>query len=221
MDIPIVLKHRDFVLVDKPFGLSFHRDNDQPGLAQFVNEKFGPVWPVHRLDKMTSGLVLFATSAEAAANFQILFKEHQLAKFYLALAYGKPKKKQGEVKGDMCKTRSGSWKLTFSQNNPARTRFYSKALGEGLRAYLLRPYSGRTHQLRVAMKCLGVPILGDERYNGIDAERGYLDAFALRFDWQGERIEYCRYPSQGKRFMDAQKQLIDWLEPWQQPFPDA
>ncbi|MFM2478134.1 TIGR01621 family pseudouridine synthase [Celerinatantimonas sp. MCCC 1A17872] len=221
MDIPIVFKHRDFVLVDKPFGLSFHRDNDEPGLAQLVNEQIGPLWPVHRLDKMTSGLVLFATSAEAAAHFQVLFKEHKIAKFYLALAYGKPKKKQGEVKGDMQKTRVGSWKLTFSQNNPARTRFYSQALGDGLRAYLLRPYSGRTHQLRVVMKSLGVPILGDERYKGERADRGYLDAFALQFNWHKEHIEYCRYPHQGALFIDSQKALTDWQSPWLQPFPDA
>ena len=61
----------------------------------------------------------------------------------------------------------------------------SAAAGDGLRAVLMRPWTGRTHQLRVAMKALGAPLLGDTRYGGAASERLHLHAWALSFVWQG------------------------------------
>ncbi|CAG9000433.1 MAG: hypothetical protein CENE_02428 [Candidatus Celerinatantimonas neptuna] len=208
-------EHSDFLVLDKPAGLNFHHQDGEAGLAQLAKTQFGDLWPVHRLDKLTSGLIIFAKSKEAAARFQILFSEHRIAKYYLALSHGKPKKKQGEIKGDMQKGRGGCWLLKRSQNNPAQTRFFSQVLHEGLRAYLLKPYTGKTHQLRVAMKSLGVPILGDSRYGGQISDRGYLDAFALCFEWQGEHIEMSRFPHQGANYQSlCSKVWCDWETPW-------
>jgi len=61
----------------------------------------------------------------------------------------------------MLKARRGAWKLARSKESPALTEFVSTSLGQGLRLFLLRPYTGKTHQLRVAMKSLGAPIIGD------------------------------------------------------------
>ncbi|MFM2484729.1 TIGR01621 family pseudouridine synthase [Celerinatantimonas yamalensis] len=216
MPLPLVFEHDDFIVLDKPAGVSFHCEENELGLAQLANQQFGTLWPVHRLDKLTSGLIIFAKSAQAAALFQTLFASHQMNKYYLALAYGKPKKKQGMITGDMQKARSGSWMLMRTLENPARTRFISQSLGDGLRGYLLRPSTGRTHQLRVMMKSLGTPILGDERYAGLRADRGYLDAFGLQFNWQGQAIEVMRLPNQGELFLVHQSQLTEWLPPWQQ-----
>ncbi|MFM2480388.1 TIGR01621 family pseudouridine synthase [Celerinatantimonas sp. YJH-8] len=220
MQLPIVFEHPDFLIVDKPAGLSFHRQDDLPGLAQLLKEQTGPVWPVHRLDKMTSGLVIFALNKSSAAHFLTLFQSHQINKYYLALAQGKPKKKQGLVLGDMEKSRGGNWILKRTRNNPAKTRFLSLSVDIGLRAYLLRPYSGKTHQLRVAMKSLGVPILGDSRYGGEKADRGYLDACALDFNWQGEHVQFTRLPHQGTLFQSCCSILEPWELPWQAGFPD-
>lgn len=207
--------------MDKPAGLNFHYQDGDAGLAYLANVQFGPLWPVHRLDKLTSGLIIFARSQEAAARFQVLFSEHQIAKYYLAIASGKPKKKQGEIKGDMQKGRGGSWLLKRAQHNPARTRFFSQSIRERLRAYLLKPYTGKTHQLRVAMKSLGTPILGDRRYGGQVSDRGYLDAFALSFEWLGEHIELLRLPHQGEYFLSFGMGMPDgWETPWAL-FPDS
>lgn len=214
MNLPILFEHPDFIIVDKPARLNFHREEGEAGLAHLLGEQYGKLWPVHRLDKMTSGLVIFARSPASAAAFLPLFESHQIEKYYQAVASGKPKKKQGLVLGDMDKSRNGCWRLLRSRENPAKTRFISESLAPGIRAYLLRPYSGKTHQLRVMMKSLGTPILGDERYGGEHADRGYLDAFALRFYWQGERIEFSRACQSGELFCQYHQQLETWQYPW-------
>jgi tRNA pseudouridine32 synthase/23S rRNA pseudouridine746 synthase len=159
------------------------------------------LWPVHRLDKATSGLVIFAKTAAAAAKFGELFSQHKIAKHYLAVALGKPKKKQGWIKGDMEKGRNGSWLLNRSQKNPAITYFTSTALEENQkqakRLYLIQPKTGKTHQIRVALKSLGCPILGDKRYKGAEAERCYLHAFTLSFTWQDQLMNFQCQPEQG------------------------
>ena len=106
-------------------------------------------------------------------------------KTYLALSSQKPAKKQGWVKGDMAKARRGAWKLLRTQHNPALTRFHSRSIAPGLRLFVLQPLSGKTHQLRVAMKSLGSPILGDTLYGGQAAERLFLHAWRLQFDYAG------------------------------------
>ncbi len=64
----------------------------------------------------------------------------------------------------------------------------------------MKPLTGRTHQLRVMMKALGSPIIGDARYGGTPSDRGYLHALQLTFDWRGENINVHCAPSSGELF---------------------
>ncbi|MGR5488912.1 pseudouridine synthase, partial [Vibrio alfacsensis] len=82
---------------------------------------------VHRLDKMTSGLLILAKRAEVAAQFSRLFEQRDIDKYYLAIGSKKPKKKQGSIIGDMERSRRSSWKLVNSKNNPAVTQVFSAA----------------------------------------------------------------------------------------------
>lgn len=219
--IPVIYQNSDFVLIDKPAGLSFHSENS-PGLAAMLKKQLQRevLYPVHRLDKMTSGLVLFALNKSAAQAFQRLFEAHEIEKYYLAISDTKPKKKQGWVIGDMVPARRGSWKLRPNRENPAKTRFISASLGPGIRLYLLKPFTGRTHQIRVAMKSISAPICGDLRYAEADQakqeERGYLHAYGLRFSLFGEHYEFVLPPRDGERFQTAacHKQLAEWSIPW-------
>lgn len=170
------------------------------------------LWPVHRLDKATSGLVIFAKSAKAAADFTPMFSQQEVTKHYIALALGKPKKKQGWVKGDMEKGRNGSWLLARTQTNPAITQFTSCAIEvekkEAKRLYLIKPKTGKTHQIRVALKSIGCPILGDTRYKGEKSDRCYLHALALSFNWQGEVCNFKAEPEQGTWPVLASEELL-------------
>jgi len=219
----LILSHRDFVIINKPAGMDFHGHQDADdyvlGVADWVAESLGmhKLWSVHRLDKMTSGLLILATSSTAAAQFGELFKQHQIQKYYLAVADKKPKKKQGWIKGDMAAARRGSFKLLPSKSHPAVTQFISTSVLPKLRLFLLKPYTGRTHQLRVAMKSLGAPILGDQRYQNQQQaqqfDRGYLHAFALQFNWQGEAISVTLAPTEGELFQkpELQSQIQQWV----------
>lgn len=209
--IPLVHNHRDWLLVNKPAGISMQKEQDDPSslsllqLALIALQERDPsatrLWPVHRLDKATSGLVVFAKSAAAAAQFGLLFNQHLIEKHYLAIAFGKPKKKQGWVKGDMEKGRNGSWLLLRSLNNPAISQFHSCAIDVespvAKRLYLIKPKTGKTHQIRVALKSIGCPILGDVRYKGAPADRCYLHAWRLNFMWNDERFSFQQPPLQG------------------------
>ncbi|WP_105254196.1 TIGR01621 family pseudouridine synthase [Pseudoalteromonas sp. T1lg75] len=215
--LQLVAKERDFIVVNKPVGMNFHSEDEAPGLVALATEQFGlKLFPVHRLDKVTSGLVLLPTSSEAAAQFTELFTSRRVNKYYLALASDKPKKKQGWVKGDMVKARRGAFKLLKSQENPAITRFYSYSLAPKVRGFVLKPYSGKTHQLRVAMKSLSAPIIGDKLYGGLAADRTYLHAYALQFEYQHQNFQFSMPPGQGElnQYMtELTRQFAE--QPWQ------
>lgn len=196
-----------FVLVNKAPGIGFHQENDADGLFQSVKStlQIDTLFPVHRLDKVTSGLIVFATDAAAARELGEHFAHRQIDKYYLALSRQKPKKKQGTIIGDMEKSRRGTWRLTRQRNNPAVTHFKSYGTPSGLRVFLLKPATGKTHQIRVALKSLGAPIIGDPLYesrthNQPPADRCYLHAFALSFTVQGKQFAYCNNPEAGELF---------------------
>ncbi|SPX43308.1 pseudouridine synthase [Haemophilus influenzae] len=118
----------------------------------------------------------------------------------MALSNQKPKKKQGLIIGDMKKAREGAWKLCQTKENPAITRFESVSCEPNLRLFILKPQTGKTHQLRVAMKSLGSPILGDGLYgkNTEKIDRTYLHATQLEFDYLNNFISVTCLPSQGQ-----------------------
>lgn len=192
-----------WLAIDKAPGIGFHAQEAEPSLIDRVRATLDceALWPVHRLDRVTSGLVLFARSADMARQLGDAFAHHRVHKEYLALADKAPSKKQGWVKGDMEKGRNGQWKLTREQTNPAVTRFFSAGLGNGLRLFRLLPQTGRTHQLRVAMKSLGSAILGDPLYNPAStADRTYLHAWRLVIPTLAIDLE-CP-PQIGEHFVD-------------------
>jgi len=221
--IELLYENDDFILVDKPAGLNFHSEEDA-GLVVVVKEQqaLPELYPLHRLDKMTSGLVLFAKTKEAAQLFGKMFESRQIEKYYLAISLRKPKKKQGWIKGDMKSARRGSWMFAKTNDNPAITQFHSTALREGERGFLVKPHTGKTHQIRVALKSISSPISGDIRYAQADEakkeERGYLHAYALRFEYKGETYAFVQRPKEGERFLSERFHAIvqeQWSTPWE------
>ena len=203
----LVATRPGFVVVDKAPGIDFHDRGDEPGLCTRVRRglDLARVWPVHRLDKDTSGLLLLATDRDTAAVLARIFRERGLDKYYVALSDHVPRKKQGLVQGDMIRSRRGTWKLVRTMNRPARTRFFSWAARPGLRLFALKLLTGRTHQLRVALKSLGAPILGDRLYHQTTPDwpdRMYLHAHTLHFVLDGALHTFRRPPDQGVLFRD-------------------
>lgn len=198
------------LILDKPAGLSVipeRYDNGGPSLAEITQ-----LYPVHRIDKETSGIVMFARSAEAQRQLSRLFEEHQVHKVYHALVNGVP-----EWQALDC-----DQPLMIDADRRHRTRVHpeGKSSHTGLQVlerfggYALVaacPTTGRTHQIRAHLSWLGHPIVGDELYGGGEGlylsriKRGYrahglekpliarvaLHAFEIGFEHPivGSRVE--------------------------------
>jgi len=234
-NIRVLYESEQLLAIDKPPHIPYHDDlsNDHKGILSCVrhaqlNHEInyqGRLYGVHRLDRVTSGILLFAKSSNVARDLSESFKQKYVLKYYVALSTQKPKKKkQGWVKGDMVPSRRKSWKLTDSYKNPAITRFYTAGLGSNYTTkkrddgqerlvddpttlssnipktmILFRPHTGKTHQLRVASKSVGLPILGDPIYsNSHEAKemtRTYLHALGLYVTLNGENIAIYNPPT--------------------------
>jgi tRNA pseudouridine32 synthase/23S rRNA pseudouridine746 synthase len=219
----LVDDREDFLIVDKHPGVNFHKGPVTGGITAIIREDLGmkELYTVHRLDIITSGLLVFAKSKEVAGELSRQFRQRLIEKYYIAISDRRPKKKQGLIKGDMEKARRGGWKLARTMNDPAITQFFSQSMGEGLRLYILKPHTGKTHQIRVALKSISAPVYGDPMYHKkeyLDKEpdRGYLHSYALRFTLREHGYEFVRMPDKGecftsKAFREAIKQ---YEKPW-------
>ncbi|MGI0153672.1 TIGR01621 family pseudouridine synthase [Pseudidiomarina sp. WS423] len=206
-ELTLVFSHPDFYVLNKPAGAPMHANAQQASVVHQLGQQLQQqLWPVHRLDTPTSGALLVARNQAAAATLSGLFAERQIHKYYLAVAAGKPSKKQGLICGDMDKVRRGNWRLLRTQNNPARTRFISHALKPGYRYYVLKPSTGKTHQLRVALKSLGTPICGDQRYGGEAAQHLHLHAWQLQFCYQQQQFSITAPWPEYEHFLDLPPQ---------------
>lgn len=218
---PVLYENNHFIIAIKHAGVNFHSE-EEAGFVVLMSQQTGiPLFPVHRLDKMTSGLIILAKSSEVAALFGKMFENREVEKYYLAISMRKPKKKQGWIKGDMGSARRGDYKFLTTMLNPAVTQFISCALRTHERFFLIKPHTGKTHQIRVALKSLGSPIAGDDRYAHAEEarkeDRGYLHAYALRFVLNDEAFSFVAPPDEGERFMSSQckVQLETWDKPWE------
>lgn len=224
----VIAEHEQFILIDKFPGVSFHREVESKGLVHALrdNLNYKVLYPVHRLDKMTSGLVLFAKSKDVARELAGQFYTKSVEKYYIAISDKRPRKKQGLIAGDMERTRRGMWKLSHGKTNPAITQFFSRFYTDNFRLFILKPHTGRTHQLRVALKSIGSPVLGDPLYYKISKDlavidRGYLHSYALGFQLSGETYRFVRTPNSGVYFTDEsfRRAVEKYKKPWELPWP--
>jgi 23S rRNA pseudouridine955/2504/2580 synthase len=173
-----VLYKDDWLLaIDKPAGLAVQGGSGQTKHLDALLEalRFGaPEAPrlVHRLDKDTSGVLLLARTARAARALTAAFRERTARKTYWAVVAGVPPKRQGVIALPLEKRRtgrSGGERMTAGRaaGLAAETRYRVVQTAKRDAAWLvMRPLTGRTHQLRVHCAAIGHPILGDGKYGG-------------------------------------------------------
>ena len=169
-----MILHRDArcVVVDKPSGVATHRgwDDSDDALLQRVRDAVGCyVYPVHRLDRGASGIVLFALDKEAARAFSEAWPDAD--KRYLAITRGHP---PDHVVIDHPIPRAPG-----EERVPAVTEIWRKATFGRYALVEARPRTGRTHQIRRHLKHLACPLIGDVRYGKGEHNRLWRDRFGL------------------------------------------
>jgi 23S rRNA pseudouridine1911/1915/1917 synthase len=160
----------DIAVVDKPAGVPAQPTltSDQGTLPELVGVLLGaPVTLVHRLDRETSGVTIFARTKAAAAVLAEAFRVGTPEKTYLALTFGAPKPADGRIDAPLGPdpVRQGR-RAVIASGDPAATRYRTVQAGPGVALMEARPETGRTHQIRVHLAHVGAPLLGDPRYGG-------------------------------------------------------
>lgn len=225
----IIYKDEHILVINKPAGLSVLPEGwepDAPYLVKSLEEEYEKIWVVHRLDKFTSGVLVFALNAEAHRALNIQFEKHEVEKVYRAITVGAPPWKERITKFPL-RVNVGHKHRTMVDNKKgvrAETKFkvlnwnssitdelYWADDAEGMALVEARPMTGRTHQIRVHAYALGYPLLGDTLYSSPETDiiaRPALHAYSLSFNHpvSNERVSFTApYPTDFKKALERLK----------------
>lgn len=223
MDLPILYEDNDLVAVAKPSGMVTH---PHPGssFGETAQEWFLRHYPAgagyaHRLDRDTSGVLVFAKNSAALEFLHAAFSSRKVKKTYLALVYGALKEKTGVIDFPIGRSRANP-RLRSAQprsrgrQREAVTRYEAQGEHDGITLLVVRPETGRTHQIRAHLKAIHHPVVCDPLYASgrpcaLRTGRLALHAYALELP----------LPSGGRREIIAPlpADLAETLE----PFPEA
>ena len=163
--VPVLHRDDDIVVVDKPHFLATTprgRHVAQTALVRLRRVLDLPeLSPAHRLDRLTAGVLLFTTRREVRGRYQSMFARGQLLKTYLARSAGTASLPLPAVLENRIVKRPGHLQAVIQPGEP-NARTHIEDLRAGL--YRLTPRTGRTHQVRVQMTSIGLPIIGDPLY---------------------------------------------------------
>lgn len=177
VSVEILHESEHLLAVNKPAGLPVIADRFQAGpnlrdllQAQYQRRHGGEeqaVWVVHRIDADTSGLVLFARTAEMHREMSLLFEHNRVHKTYLAVTAGAPEAEEGEIDLPIEKHPGQKHLMRIDpRGKPSLTRYRVLERFRHFASLEVYPQSGRTHQIRVHLQALGCPLAIDPRYGG-------------------------------------------------------
>ena len=165
------------LVIDKPSGLLVlpdRFDRSLPNLYEGLRSHLGEVFVVHRIDRETSGLLVFAKNARAHAALSMLFENRQVEKSYVALCRGLSGRPNGEIRTPV-PVRTGG--VVVERASESRYRVI-----EAFRGYCLmevKPLTGRTHQIRIHLASIGLPIVADALHG--DGRPFYLSEIKVSY----------------------------------------
>ena len=167
-----VYENEDLLVVDKNAGVEVETD-----LVSELSAITEPLYPVHRLDANTMGLVVLARNEAAEERLLDAFARHETGKVYEALLVGVPEKGEGTLVHYGLKDEERAYMRLVSRDTPGALRMeLSYRIVEtrgGLSKAEIRLLTGRTHQIRVQMAAIGCPVLGDDRYGDREANKRF------------------------------------------------
>jgi RluA family pseudouridine synthase len=219
--IPILHEDRAVLAIDKPRGwmlvpFSWQKTSRNLQAALTSSIAAGDFWArsrnlkflrfVHRLDAETTGILLFAKSPGAVKTFGDLFESRKMEKVYLAVVRGAPKQREWTCRFKLAPDPNarGKMKIDERHGKAAETHFHLVQAGEKTSLIEARPFTGRTHQIRVHLAKSGLPVVGDELYDPQPLDRrsglglravklSYRDPFTKsRVDIEAPTQDFCR-----------------------------
>ncbi|HJV18581.1 MAG TPA: RNA pseudouridine synthase [Sediminibacterium sp.] len=167
MHLEIILENNDFVAVNKPSGLLSIPDRMgvEISLKDLLKERYGNIFTVHRLDRDTSGIIIFAKNEVAHKELSRLFESREMEKFYVGLVNGQMINEEGNIDAAIMEHPGKATKMvTHVKGKPSLTDY--KVL-ESFRLYSwvqFQIHTGRMHQIRVHMQHIGHSIICDDIY---------------------------------------------------------
>ena len=189
---PVLYEDEALLAIDKPAGVVVH---DSPGdegsanVAGWFRERYPDAAAafdaerpgiVHRLDKHTSGVLLLAKTPAASAALGAAFEQRRTGKTYLALVEGVPSRPQAVIEADIGRHRGDRRRMAIaSEGREARTEYEVVAASAERALLLVRPETGRTHQIRVHLAAIGHPVTGDDLYGKGPGPRQLLHAWRI------------------------------------------
>lgn len=200
--IKVIYRDSSLLAAHKPSGIATYQEsraNGAPGCKEVLEEQLNQrLFPVHRIDADTSGIVLFALDSRAASGLIRLFKEHKIHKTYLAWCVGEVSP-QGSVRTPLRKHKS---ELTES----ARTDFERIKLKSGFSQVRIFPYTGRFHQIRRHFDSIGHSIVGDLKYGKSEAwARFFTGRHEPRLMLLAESLEFTHPISRKNLFLKTKE----------------
>jgi len=209
----ILYTDTNILVANKPAGLATVPggwEKESSSLVKELEAEYGRLWVVHRLDKVTSGLVVFARNAEAHRVLSMQFEQHETQKLYHAIMVGAPGWDEHTARHRL-RINVGHSHRTMVDNakgKSSETAFHVLERFDGYTLVSASPASGRTHQVRVHAYALDYPLLGDTLYSAPATGligRPALHAQVLEFSFENKPFHFTApYPED---FAKALKQL--------------
>lgn len=187
--IEVVFEDDDIIVLNKPSGLLVLPDRynlEIPSLQTMLGEKYGRIYVVHRIDRGTSGLIIFAKTVDSHRLLNAQFESRDAEKVYQAICIGESRSEEGMIDVPIAEDPKvkGGMRVDRKEGKLSVTAY--KVI-EQFAAYShieVRPETGRTHQIRVHLSSIGLPILGDLRYGG--GESFFLSSIKPTYRSTGE-----------------------------------
>lgn len=190
MKLDILLETPDFVAVNKPSGLLSIPDREQsaPSLKDALVARYGTTFTVHRLDRDTSGVIVFARHEEAHRWLSQQFESRNTRKIYNGLVMGKVYEESGLIDQPIGENTSKKGQMTVTrQGKPSQTAYRTLQAFQKFSWMEFNILTGRTHQIRVHMKHFGHPIVCDAYYG--DGQPILVSALKKKYNLSKNELE--------------------------------
>jgi 23S rRNA pseudouridine1911/1915/1917 synthase len=212
----IVFENDSFVAINKPAGLLSipDREQTQPSLKDILLEKYGTIFTVHRLDRDTSGIIIFAKTEAAHKFFSQLFEGREIEKYYMGLVYGIPNPKKATIDAPIAEhgVQKGFY-IVHQRGKPSVTDYEVIDENKTFSLVQFQLHTGRTHQIRVHCKNMGHPLACDELYG--DGKPVLLSSIKKKYklskhdEEERPMLNRLALHSYRLKFTDTEGKLID------------